>query len=105
MHKRAKIADPDQALSGPSLQCDGLSSIIPDLPVEEQGLTHHLMVTEAVWLAEAMWLQLLIACCAARYAGIPAVRRSQKYCIVSSGAVALRVSISLWWSIERVSRT
>lgn len=39
---------------------DGLNGCIPDLPVEEQGLTHHLMVSVAVRMAEAMRLQLLV---------------------------------------------
>lgn len=60
MHKGAEITDPDEALSGPSLQSDGLSSCIPDLPVEEQGLAHHLVVSEAVRLDEAMRLQFLV---------------------------------------------
>ena len=58
---RAKGADPDQALSGPSLQRDGLSSISSlTCLLKNRGSPHYLMVIEAVWLAEAMWLQLLI---------------------------------------------
>ena len=60
VHKGTEVADPDKSLSGPIFPREGLPVLVPDLPVEEQGLTHDRVVAEAARMAEAVWLQLLV---------------------------------------------